>query len=510
MTDSKYVLMENKNPLEIKEELEFDQLLNNNDEENHLLGDSSSEKETHSNWEIIKNLLTSFIPATCGLLFVFLLETINIIFIGSLNSALLISSIGLGTLYVNATGYIPGVGLLGGIDTLCSQAFGKKNYKNLGNVASVGRISAVIFFFFFSIPMNFLCYYILFYIGIHESICEKASHFCHVMSISVFFNLQYQTSMKYIQSMNIFFPGSIITLITAILHPLWSYILIIVYELDVVGAGLSLGITQFLNFVLISLYIHIKNPCPESYFYIGKHTFKLSFIYEYLKKGLPAAIMYSADYIGFEILTFMASFLGEISLASNVCLFNFITIIFMLQLGLSMASTTLIGNSVGAENKENIRKYVKFSLIISITLSIITTLLVILYRSSIPSLYTGEPDVMKIFYNLLGIYLIFAVPDAVQINLHGIIKGLGKQKWASVACLLVLYPFNISLAYTLAFHFEYGVYGLWYSQTASIILLDILYIIIYIKADLHEIIKELKDRLEKMDKSSNSYKVSAA
>ena len=498
MTDIDYNLL--------KEAKLEDQILHINEieEELELLKDKSSEVEEHTYFEIAKNILSSAIPATCGLLFIFLTETINIMIIGKHNLPVLIAAIGLGTLYVNATGYIPGIGLLGGIDTLCSQAYGQKNYVMIGNYASIGRASITIFFLFISIPMNFLSYYILQYIGIDEEICVYASHYCHAMSVSVFLNLHFQTSLRYLNSMNNFLPGMVITLATAVFHPLWCYLLVNTFDFGIIGAGLSIGFTQLLNLILVSLYIHIKNPCPESYFYISEYTLKLKPIFNYLRKAIPAAIMYSADWIGFEILTFMASFLGPVPLAANVCLFNFITIIFMLQIGLAMATTTLVGNSVGAENHKNVTKYSVTSIVIGACIMMCTTTLVLVFRADIPGLYTDENEVKNLFYKLLGIYVIFAIPDSIQMVLHGIIKGLGKQKWASVACLIVLYPINITFAYFLAFHLKIGVMGLWYSQMSAVILLVIIYCIIYFKTDVNEVIHEARKILESKRNSKST------
>lgn len=480
------------NPEEIVDELEIenDDLL--------VINENIEEKENHTFWEASVRILSSMLPATFGLLFIFILETINIVIIGKLNVPSLIASIGLGTLFVNATGYIPGCGLLGGIDTLCSHAFGQKNFKMIGNYTSIGRVVVIIFFLFFTVPMNFLSYSILRMVGIEHEIATLASKFCHSMSFSVFFALQFNTTLRYLQSMNFFGPGCLITLITAALHPFWCSTLVNIYGLGVVGAGLSLGITQCLNFSLITIYSSYYNPCEESHvpWFFNDYSLSKRHIWNYLKKAVPAAILFSADWIGFEILTFMASFLGSVSLASNVCLFNFISLIFMIQLGLSFAATTLVGNSVGANSKHNVKIYSYSSIIIGLVLVSITTSLVLYFREDIPNLYTNEPQVKSLLYDLIGIYVIFAIPDSIQIVLHGIIKGLGKQKAASIVCLIILYPFNITFAYILGFHLKIGVMGLWYSQLTSIFLLAFSYIIIYLNTDVDEVIKDSKHLIE--------------
>ena len=104
------------------------------------------------------------------------------------------------------------------------------------------------------------------------------------------------------------------------------------------------------NCIIITIYIHSTNPCPESYFFYHADIFKIEYISNFLKKAVPAAILFAADWIGFEIITFMSSYLTPLDLAANICLFNFITLIFMIPNGFSLASTALVGNSIGENN----------------------------------------------------------------------------------------------------------------------------------------------------------------
>jgi len=255
---------------------------------------------------------------------------------------------------------------------------------------------------------------------------------------------------------------------------------------------LSMGITQFLNLLLITVYIKLANHCPESQLFVSRETFVVENLANYFKKAIPAALLFAADYIGFEILTFMASFLGPVSMAANVCLFNYITVIFIIQLGISMATNTLVGNSIGDKKKRLSLQYAFVSLILGLLIMVVTTAFTLYFRREIPYLYTHEKTVGELFYDLIGIYVIFALPDSASVILQGVIKGYGKQKWASIACLTILYPINITQAYFLAFHFKLGVMGLWYSQMITIFLLLISYAFIYVRVNLDEVIREIE------------------
>jgi MATE family multidrug resistance protein len=269
-----------------------------------------------------------------------------------------------------------------------------------------------------------------------------------------------------------------------------------------------------MNMVLVTIYIHLTNPCPESYFFMTSDCFDFKLTWNYLKKAVPAAILFAADWIGFEILTFMSSYISPEALAANICLFNFITLIFMIPLGMSFATTTLVGNSIGARKVQDAKRYTIASVILAMSIIAFTTSLVYNYKQTLPHLYTNEEHVAELVSGLLSIYVCFAVVDAAQIIINGAIKGLGKQDIASWVTLFVLYPVNIPVGYYLAFVAGYGVYGLWYSQLMSILLLFVSNTFIVLYYDWELIAKKaekqyLKDHKRVEDSnlmSSSSYR----
>lgn len=463
-------------------------------------------KKKPSMLKTIKEIMKDTIPSIMGLLFIFICETINIVYIGMTNDSNNIASIGLGTIFINATGYILGVGLLGGLDTLCSQSFGAREFYLVGIYSNIARIIVTVFFLIVCIPCIFYCETLLLLMGQEEVVSAGAGIFVKSMIPALFLGLQYNTNLRYVQSMNIFLPGMIVTLITAIYHPLWCYIFIIYFGFGLVGAGISMGITQLLNFIMICIYIHKMNPHPDTYFYPNEDTWNIDRFKEYIKYAIPASILFAADWLGFDFLTIMASYMGPVDLAANVCLFNFITLIFMIPMGLSFASTTLVGNSIGSGNIIKAKNYAKISVILGIIIVSSTTMFIVFFRNLIPFLYTNDLIIANLVTNLLGIYIWFGIVDAIQIILNGIIKGLGKQKVASIVALVILYPVMLPLAYLLAFVLNYGIYGLWYSQLISVFLLAISYFIIIFCLDWQEISDQSICEFADLKKSMDLYK----
>jgi len=192
----------------------------------------------------------------------------------------------------------------------------------------------------------------------------------------------------------------------------------------------------------------------------------------------------------------MSSYLGSLNLAANVCLFNFITIIFMIPMGIAFSSTSLVGIAIGSGNVLRAKKISLLALATGVCFLAVTTILVIIFKNSIPYAYTTEVEVAEIVTNLLKIYVWFGILDGIQMILHGIIKGIGKQGIASVICLVVLYPINIPVAYLFAWPLGFGLYGLWYSQILSIGLLLISYVTILTWYNWDDISLDVRKKME--------------
>jgi multidrug resistance protein, MATE family len=429
------------------------------------------------------NLIKSSIPSILSIMFVFLYDNLNIIFANKFLSRESGSAVGIGSLYINATGFYLGLGLLGGVDTLCSQAYGAKSFYLMGLYVNISRIVLIGFFIFVCLPFIIYSETILFLINQPVEIIPLTSRYVKSMIPSVFFALQFYVSEHYLQAMNIFNPGMLVTFITASLHSLWLYIFLGVLKCDIGGIGYAMGATHLLNYLIISVYIDNYKPNPESYFFWDKNSISLIRIYDYLKMAVPSAIMFCADWLGFHVLILYSSYIDLTSLNANVALFNFVTLILSIPTGISIATTVLVGNNIG-RNQINLAKlYSVISCVLSITLVLVLNLVLQFFKIGFPYLYTNDPQVAHIFSKLMSFFVLFGIFDSLQLSLNGILIGLGKQKPASLITLIILYPINIPMTITLAFSMNYGTIGLWYAQLSAVIFLDFSYMIMILCLD---------------------------
>jgi len=94
--------------------------------QNKLKGNRGNDYVSYK--EAIEEVLRRFIPSSLSLLVEYFVMFFNYIFVGRLNNQYLLSGLGLGNSTINIVAASIQIGIVGGIDTLVSQAYGRKEY----------------------------------------------------------------------------------------------------------------------------------------------------------------------------------------------------------------------------------------------------------------------------------------------------------------------------------------------------------------------------------------------
>lgn len=69
--------------------------------------------------------------------------------------------------------------------------------------------------------------------------------------------------------------------------------------------------------------------------------------FDYLRIGLPGAMMLCFEWWAFEILAVISGWIGVQALAAEVIIINIVSFIFMIPLGIACAASALTGINIG-------------------------------------------------------------------------------------------------------------------------------------------------------------------
>lgn len=338
---------------------------------------------------------------------------------------------------------------------------------------------------------------LLMFLGQDEATAEAARTYVLTILPGLFAMTQFETVRRYLQGMTIFYLTMYIQCVTMMLHILWSYLLVFRTDLGITGAAISTCITYWLNLGIVTAFITFKGDVvpAESWHMFNADSFKGW--WEYLKYGVPSALMLCLEWWCFEILALYAGFLSINELAANVILFNLISFLFQIPLGMSFAISNLAGNSMGERRPKRAKKYFISSLYVIFFLIITLDTLLICYRNRIPLIYTQQDEVIQIVSNTLPVFCFMIFFDYIQGSESGSVRAIGYQDYGSIASLVGYWVFALPISYYLAFSFELRLVGIWLGVMVGTMITAISNTILLIAADWEEMADSVYDRIQK-------------
>jgi multidrug resistance protein, MATE family len=370
-----------------------------------------------------------------------------------------------------------GMGLLLGLDTLVSQSWGAGRREDCHHSLAQGVYLALIIapwlvaLFAFMPPL-------LAVLGVNLQVSILAGPFLRALSASTLPLLLYAAFRRYLQATGRVRPVMFVLLTANLINWLFNWLLIEGHwgfrALGVVGSAASTCIARVYMAVMLAIFIwwFERNTKPGIIGLVRRpdlHRIRLL-----LRIGFPAAVQILLEVAAFGAAAVLASRLTAASLAAHQIAITCAALTYMVPLGVSSAAAVAVGQAVGQRNVELARRqgFVGIGLACAFMLCSATCFLV--FPKQILQIYTNNADVLRIGTGLLAFAALFQLFDGIQTVVTGALRGLGNTRVSMLVNLAGYWAFGLPIGYALCFHFRYGIYGLWWGLTASLIIIAVI------------------------------------
>lgn len=233
-------------------------------------------------------------------------------------------------------------------------------------------------------------------------------------------------------------------------------------KLGVQGAAIATMIGNIVAFLLAILsllknnqYLHISLTDNWS---LDKETLKAIF-----KISVPSLCEQIFLRIGFFTYSKAVANLGTTDYATHLICINVMTISFGLGDGLSVASSTLVGQSLGAKRSDMAIIYGKVLQRIGFVMSMLLGICIALFNDQIMHLFTNDPIVIKkgaIVLLMIALVIQFQVSQVITM---GCLRGAGDAKFVAFISLITITIIRPLGTYALAYGVGLGLIGAWLS-----------------------------------------------
>ena len=180
-----------------------------------------------------------------------------------------------------------------------------------------------------------------------------------------------------------------------------------------------------------------------------------------LRLSLPMAGESIVTRLGFILFMRIVSALGETSLAAHQIAVNVESLSFMPGFGLSVASTTLVGQSLGADKPELAEESVRVSLRLSLLMMGALGVVFALFGSPIAALFGSTPEVLSLAGSAIRIGALEQLPIAIWMVTAGSLRGAGDTRAPMYGTLAGTLLFRVPAVYLFAVVLGWGLNGVW-------------------------------------------------
>jgi multidrug resistance protein, MATE family len=143
----------------------------------------------------------------------------------------------------------------------------------------------------------------------------------------------------------------LVTAVMAIANAVFNELFIFHLHLGVAGSGLATTLAQACG-LAIAMVAFLRGHYRRGYRTHLTWTPNLRRIWAQLRIGFPMGLLIAADLIGFSLFQLMQVKLGEVEGAASQLVMIMTAVAYLPGVGIAMAGTTLIGQSIGAGDRD--------------------------------------------------------------------------------------------------------------------------------------------------------------
>ncbi len=423
----------------------------------------------------IKDTLKLSLPLIVGQLGQMFMGVVDSMMVGQIGTADLAAvAIGHGLFMVVQ---IFGFGLALGLVPVVSERFGAGETTRCGIVLRQSLLAITVS----SVFMTAFAYYatnLIPFLGQDKSVEVLAINYAEILAFSTIPMLVFATYKSFTEALNITAPAMIITLLANLVNAFVNWVLIYgnlgFNAMGIEGAGWATFSSRVFMMLALMLYVlnakRLKPFDPTFHF----RTLDFGIMKRVLKIGSASGLQYVFEGGAFVTASFIIGILGKNELAAHQIAMNLASMTYMIALGMSMATSIRVSNAAGRQNKADMRMAGFVAMRVVTVFMATNALLFILFRDSLPYLYTSDPNVIGIASELLIFAAIFQIADGIQAVGIGALRGLSDitlpTRLTFIAYWLICLPVGVFLGFTL----DFSVQGVWAGLSLGLIVSAVL------------------------------------
>jgi multidrug resistance protein, MATE family len=410
---------------------------------------------------------------------------VDTIMVGHLpNSAAAIGAVSISTGLFNVLGFFGG-GLLIGLDTLVSQAFGAGQREDChrsllnGIYLSLGMTPFLMIPFWFFAPL-------LQAFHIDPQVTDLAVPYMKALAVGLLPLLLYMAVRRAMQAMNLVQPVAFALVTANLINLVFNWVLIYgkwgAPAMGVVGSGWSTAIARVYMAAVLVGYLLWYDRRHRTELLKTPVEIDLRRIRRLLALGFPAAMQITLEISVFALTAALIGRLGAVPLAGHQIALNTVAFTYMVPLGIASAAAVRVGQAIGRKDPFGAAAAGHTAIFIGAAFMALCSIALLVFPRAIARIYTPDETVIHTTIILLAAGAAFQLFDGLQTVATGALRGAGDTRTPMLCHFTGYWVIGLPLGAWLCFSRGMGALGLWVGLSVALILIGIVLLLVWRRA----------------------------
>jgi putative MATE family efflux protein len=352
------------------------------------------------------------------------------------------------------------IGVGSGASTVVSQYFGARK------IDEVKRTIDTIFIFFLGSSVIITILGITFsrhifqLIGLPDDIIPEAVSYLNVYLLGMFFFFGFAGISSILRGLGDAKTPLYFMIVATINNVLFDLLFVVVFKWGIEGAAIATILSEGGAFITAAIYLNRKHPIINLSF--RKFSFDRDIFKSCMRIGLPTGFQQSFIAVGMMAIMSIVNGFGTNAVAAYSAAMRVDSFVKMPAITFSSALSTFVGQNLGAFQEQRAKTGLRATLLFSTIYCVIISLAIILFGEHVMSLFTTDPEVIKIGQDYLVIVSSFYLLFSVMFSFTGFLRGAGATLVPMISTFTALYLIRIPAATLLSGMI--GVNGIWWAE----------------------------------------------
>ena len=374
-----------------------------------------------------------------------------------------IGAVGLGNI-IFITVAVFGMGLMLGLDTVVSQAFGAGRIDECYRWLAHGLTLAVIM----TAPLVLIALALtraMPMLATDPRVLELVVPYMEISAWSIPAFLFFAAFRRFLLAVSVVRPIAVIVLIGNVANLLLAQALVLgwgpIPAHGVVGSAWATLVSRVDCALALGVVAVVYLRRPGTRWQVSWTDIEPARLLRLLGLGVPAALQASLEVGVFATATALVALLDVVSLSAHQIVLQIATLTFVVALGIGASGGVLVGQALGAEDPVRARRTGWTAIAAGPAFMGLGAIAFVLLPGPIVALFSTDPLVIEMGSRLLAVAAAFQLFDGLQAASTGVLRGVGDTRTPMISNLVAHWLVGLPVGSLLAFGLGMGVVGMW-------------------------------------------------